>query len=84
MQSQQFFVPLNVRNKYHLALRHGETQNVYKDVLFYERVNQIRFVTGRESSRRSETEHINVISVSKSVFEMFFFTLGNMIDYFQV
>jgi hypothetical protein len=65
MQSQQ----LSVRKKYYLELRHNGTQNDYKAVLFYERVNEIRVVTGSESSRRSEVEHINVISIRNSVFE---------------
>ena len=44
-------------------------QDVHKDVLFYERVNEIRIVIGSDSSRRSEIERINVISVRDSVFE---------------
>ena len=50
MQSQQFSVLRTVSKKYHLELRHSGTQNVYKDELFYERVNEIRVVTGSESS----------------------------------
>ena len=63
MPSLQFPVPVTVDKKYHLESRHSGTQNVCKGVLFYEHVNEIRVVTGNESSRRSEIEHINVISV---------------------